>query len=727
MAINQEIKPTNDPNFVNATRPISVPDDIRPQGVDTNRIMPRGQEIGDRSAEFEGRAKGIASTSQGLSSQAFGDLFAGVVGVGDFLGKAGVQMVKKNIENEVYEVADAERNLYMQRLEEIKNGGSVRNIVATDSSESLPSEISELPDQLSVLSSARDGGKISSTDYRARLMARAKDLRAKYPGFRQEIDAEFAKVTGMNPANAVITGLIADINRQGHTVASEATKARNLVIQNLGAFPDPADAIYKTESGQWSLADVAKIVAPHEKFKLNITERKLAFDDIKLTDEQRARAGGQLIDDFATNEVAGFVSKFTTKMGLTNEDDVASMDGRTKSGELNSQRWNELGRLFSSGVLELRQRLWDLARSNGLVKKLGADEVNKHIDAAVKRTDIIKERIFAADVGGIHESAKMIQAMQDDDTKGAMQDPIIGAPLRMASIAKRLGGDSYSAALGLAQAQEGLPAKFVSYTKAVQNAIATQFDMQNSGVPLTLNRVFDSYSDKMKDASPKEKAAVVNSTINRIKEISDPKTPDAVKLNYALAAFSEGNRGFVDRLNQDSFDAKGRPTRGKNAVYQDLTSEAMTKSIFELNKKHPGIWQKYVDWSTETIDSLTSRDARYLDQIRNPAIQVGWDSNNHRFVFNYKISDQERNRLHITRLEEDAEGVHVRNIINRLNNNLAGYRHIAEAAGGDVDTFVLGAIAKAVGPQSLSRVDGIPANIIRDIGLTRLKKKPEGK
>jgi hypothetical protein len=355
---------------------------------------------------------------------------------------------------------------------------------------------------------------------------------------------------------------------------------------------------------------------------------------------------------------------------------------------------------------------------------MGVAEVNKRIDAAMERTTSIRNRIYNQDSGGVFEAAKMTKAMQDDDTKDAMNDPIIGAPFRLTALARNLGGDQWVANTSLSQATEGLRGKWEAYGKSMQNAIAVQKDMQTSGIPLTLNRVFDSYADKMKDATAAEKATIVNSTINRIKSIADPSTPEAVRLNYAAAAFSEGNRGFISRLNQDSYDVKGRPVRGQNAVYQDLTSPAMTKAMKELGTKNPKIWQNYVNWATETLgNELISRDARYLDQIRNPAISVGWDSDNHRFVFGYNISDEERSRLHITRKDEDAEAVHVQQIVNRLNNNISGYKNIAEAAGSDVDSFILGSIASAVGRESLSRVNGLPANIVRDIGLTKLKKK----
>ena len=739
---NPEVKPTNDPNYTSATRPISIPDDIRPQGVDTNRIMPKGQEIGDRSAEFEGRAKGAASQAQGMSSLAFGDLFAGVAAAGDFLGKAGVQMVRKDIENQVYEVADAERQRYTQILQSIRDGGGVKNILAGDSGDSeTPYDIRNLPDQLSVLSSARDAGKLRSTDYRARILALAKDLRAKYPGFKTEIDQEFIKVTGMNPANAVLTGLIADINSQGHGAASAQNKMLSYIFSHQGDFDDPAEAARKVQSGEWGMSDFLKQTAPREKLRANIADRAAVWGDQKLSDEARIKAGGQLIDVVANGIADDYVNKFMARMGIGTEEQARAMEIRSKNGGIPAQEWQRLGQTYGDGLLIIRKEMWDKAQAAGLVEKMGADKVREHIDTAMKRVQTIGERIYAQDVGGIHDAANTVKAMRDDDVKNALEDDIIGGPLRTAMLARFVGGDQFMADTRLKQATEGLDGKWGAYGKSMQEAILAQKDYKTTGVPLTLNRVFDAYSDKMKNASEKEKGAVVNSTLNRILSIADPKTPDAAKLNYALAAFSPDRRSFIERLNQDSNDSRGREKRGQNAVFQDMSSEAMTKSMYELDKKHPGVFKMYTDWVTETLGNvLISRDVRELNQVRNPTVHIGWDVDNKRFTTQFKESPAPQNpeatnpftALNNARrsvensamnLNGRSEEARVAQIVNRINNNLSGFKHIAKISGADVDAYVLRNIAAAAGPEALAQVDNLPAEIIRQLGLAKLREK----
>lgn len=242
---NPEVKPTNDPTYGSNSRAIDTPNSIPVQGVETNRIMPKGQEIGDRSAEFEGQAAAFNMQGQAVSNKGFGDLFAGLVSIGDFLGKAGVHVVKKDIENQVYEIANKEREQYTAELEAIKaKGVSGKSLLDANASadEPLPAEIEDLPSELETLRSSRDGGKITKTDYSGRLLNRAKVLRAQYPGFKKEIDAEFAAITGMNPANARINGLITDINKQAATAASAQNKTLSFIKSN--ADVPRADEMY---------------------------------------------------------------------------------------------------------------------------------------------------------------------------------------------------------------------------------------------------------------------------------------------------------------------------------------------------------------------------------------------------------------------------------------------------------------------------------------------------
>src|SRR6185312_5765483 len=175
---------------------IDVPQNIRPQGVQNNEILPQGVQQGDMSAAYAGKAAAAGVEAEAVGDNKYADLFKDLAETGNFLGKAGVNIVKKDIEDKVYQVADKERQSYTDLVEKIKAGVGVKNVLDANAEdtgqESQPAEVANLPDTLSALQGARDSGKISGTYYQSRLLADAKNLRAQYPDFREEIDRAFA-------------------------------------------------------------------------------------------------------------------------------------------------------------------------------------------------------------------------------------------------------------------------------------------------------------------------------------------------------------------------------------------------------------------------------------------------------------------------------------------------------------------------------------------------------
>ncbi len=729
---NQPLQPTNDPNYENRSRPIDIPDTIKPRGVEDNRIIQKGQEVGDRSAEYRGQAAAYGLQGQGVAEKGYGDLFAGIVGIGDFMAKAGVQMVKKDIEDKVYEVANTERQRYTAELEKIKAGGGKGILDAhAEETDAVPDEISELPDTLGTLQTARNAGKLSKTDYQGRLLEAAKDLRSRYPGFKQEIDHEFAKVTGVNPANAYIIGLVNDINRANASQNSERNRLLTY-IRGKSGYEGSEDAYRKVETGEWGGTDVIKWAAPQERYRLNISDRAAAFNDKNLSLADRKRTGGELFDTAMVGIVQTKVDNFMRRLGINSQADADALDAKQRSGEIPAKRWAEIGQTFADEQLQLKQEILREARGKGLVQVMGLDDINTRTEAAMRPMKDLGDRIFNHDSGGIYKAAQWVKAQGDDDQKRIFQDSIVGPDMRSIETIKRIGGEQYLQSANLQLLVNGLSGKFDVYQKRWHDAIKAQTDMETKGVPITLNRAFDEFKVKMKDATDNEKRKMNASMVDEIVKIADPNTPDAIKVNLALTAFHPDNRGFISRLNVDGKDERGNVIQGQNAVFQRFTSPEITKEMYRLGQQNPEIWKNYVNWTKETLgNELLSREFNSLGQIRNPSIRVGWDSDNKRLVPTY--NDQAITGRSATSGQgtvftpsADPEYAVVQTAVNRINSNLSNFKHVAEATGAgsrDVDTFLLGTIVQAAGPQALSKVDNIPGDIARQIGLTQLKKK----
>src|SRR5678816_3678257 len=157
--------------------------------------------------------------SGALAIAGAGDLFTSSIAAADEIIKA---KASSRIENE----AGAEKDLHISELEAAKatitgqevgpNAGVKTN--ATDPSlevssqsrqdtlvaqpQEVPAGLDGLSRTLGTLDSARANGKLSETAYYARLNSVARSVRSQFPGYRDYIDSQVEKVTGVAPANA---------------------------------------------------------------------------------------------------------------------------------------------------------------------------------------------------------------------------------------------------------------------------------------------------------------------------------------------------------------------------------------------------------------------------------------------------------------------------------------------------------------------------------------------
>lgn len=712
--LNPSINPTNDPNYRGYSSPINVPDTIKPQGLQQNQILPKGQEIGDRSAEYEGKAKAYGLQAEGAQMEAYGDLFKGIAQMGEFVGKAGVAIVKKDIEDKVYQVANKEREEYTAALEKIKQTGVSNILNPSSDGATAPDEVSSLSDTLSTLKSARDSGKISSSYYEGRLLAEAKKLRAQYPGFRQEIDEQFAKVTGSNPANAYIRALTVDINRGASQASSELKKAESFVAQRNG-YPNAATIMQGVRNGQIGMTEAMQWAAPYEREDYELKRRSAIFSDQKMEKETQKTKVGELFDFAAATAVNRSVDTMSGRMGINSAEDAMKLDSAVKAGIVPQQQWVQWGQELAIHKTQLQLQMTRDADKSGATRILGKEEVNKRIGDSLKPLDMMIDRIYNKDVGGYTRMAQDLKGINEEAQKGLLTHPKLGPYLQMQQAFKEIGGEQNLQKFNLDLIKGDFNSDLKTYFGNWQKGIATQFSANNGKGVSTFNDWIDDIKSKgVKDKKFNE------AVMKEVNKITDGTIPEDIRTNYAQAAFSPGNRGMISKL------AEGE---GQSRTFQRWTSPEMTKAMFELGKKNPQVWKNYVDWAQETLaNELANKDINSLAEVRNPHIRVGWDTENKRFVTSYdsvrSASEAANMRAggpqRMTNGSDDTEYQNVQRITNRLNNNLYNYKNIAEAAGIDADTFVLKTIANT-NPQALQNVNSIPYQILRDIGLAKAK------
>src|SRR5574337_583217 len=133
--------------------------------------------------------------STGILLDTAGNAISGVASLAD-------QIVKQTISSDIQKGVDQQQSQFTGQLENtaksmgISTGNQGMDILPTgDQTQNI-----------------RAGNKINDTLYSANITSIAKQLRAQYPGYRDYIDTEISKVSGMPVANAYYKNLMQDIN-----------------------------------------------------------------------------------------------------------------------------------------------------------------------------------------------------------------------------------------------------------------------------------------------------------------------------------------------------------------------------------------------------------------------------------------------------------------------------------------------------------------------------------
>lgn len=719
--VNPRINPTNDPTYGTNSRAIDTPEGIRPQGVQQNQIMPEGQKIGDRSAEFEGLAQATAIQSEALAQKGYGDLFANLVGIGDFLGKAGVQLVRKDIETKVYEMADQERQQYTAELEAMLQGGKAKNLLdANASMDEVPEDIFELPDSLATLVSAKNAGKITKLDYQGRLLEKAKALRAQYPGFKQEIDAEFQKVTGQNPANARINSLITAINAQAGAGNKEANRVEAFYKANQG-LPNMQKHYNEYLMGNITANQFYSQFTGYKQQEETMRFNKLKMDDVNLTrTEQDFRAKRAATQALGTS-VAGIADEMLGDLGLTSPAEVQALNNAQSNGAIKQPKWDEAAIKIANRIARFQATAAVEMDRQGITAKLagGADERNKLIAAQVDILKNLQQRVISKDFGGLYEAAQSSKLILDQGKNDMLKDSVAGPYAVLTNNLREVGGEKYA---------QDLTLKLVTMKGGIADANKQWFDgfvkrfntnITDPNNPITLNDMHDEMIKKGINDNAARKAAV-----NEITKIGDSSVPEASAMSLSLSAFHPKNAGFLNKLKDDG---------SQNKTFNDWTTPEITNRHKQMGKKNIDIWNNYETWARDTGATLISKEVNNLAKItKDPNIKIEWSTENKRLEATRTWTNGFPNqRIGMTESEKALGGgainearekqfQEVQKSLNRINNVLYSVKNVALESyrEKDVDAYLLRTIHDA-NPGALSNIKSIPLEMLNKIMLGR--------
>lgn len=687
---------------------------------------------------------------------------ASIKGAGQLVGdvvKASDELIKQDAQKAVEDKVNPVRDDYISQLSAADfslnlnqaTGGVNQGIVPSakpltpgviemgSNDEPTQAELKTLPNSLSLLESAKANGKLSPTAYYGRLMSIAQDLRSRYPvGYREYIDKEISKVTGVDPANAYIHSILGDINSFMTNHQAEKGKVLSEMMKYVGADPQLGTQMYKgVANGSIPLDKGLAWAAQYAAIDYQHQQRTAKFQDAKQGNEYNKSEATMGFQTWTSDQVAAQFDSVITLQGQSPQSIqkimLDSLNGKTTLGPNDYQLLAQNMRGLRDGLAakmfsELNKT--DERRPYSYARTLGGDG-NKIIEESLAPYNRVIDALDKKDIGLAYDAHKSVQAFKDQSANLMWKQPSFAAWAGQMEAFRQVGGDQ--AVTKLMERQMGLNKLPVMDQKFIETNLAnlsTGPDPRGRDFK-NVNNVYEAVKTtadaerKLGRKIPESYREIQNQIDGPNLSLLDPSTPIEVKKNIARNYFSPETNSFLGLIKPDVTDPKtGLVASGRQSWFARFTRPDVAQQIKMLGD--PQIQADYNDWVKTNYESLFGEDIKKLGNI---------DLTNTKWHLSWNDEDPNR-RLHLATENRDTM---IRNTgrrtlpyedeVAKINKGITGMANVLKAQGksdADVKAAVLNSLQLQL--SSWKSFNGVPEGFIKGLEeQARLTKEEEAK
>ena len=657
-----------------------------------------------------------------------GSLLSGLGGAFKEGVEGAVNLVKSDISDQIQTGVTEQRNALNTELRWTKNtleGGVSKGQDqgtlyqrADLQGQSVPNGVRAAINNANTLSSARDNGHISETYYWGRLDNLASDIRSKYPGFRDYVDAQFEKVSGKNPANALMASLIGDINASVAARKEEKDKLPNAIFELVKEGDPGAYKVYDgLRKGTTSYDSAAEYLAKTKASKWNYEQTKLGVDTKNLAQGEIAKQTEDNITGRAADVTAHAVDAHMVGDGFKEGDNLTKGVNSLREGKVDPLQKErvlaELDQTLNNTEASLRAEFTKSGRNGKSdVQNLGPGgyaKMNEIIKQSTESLRTLREDIVNDKYGSLHADSRMIAAYGTQSGRALMEDPTIGTRMRMSKGFEQVAGPNWY--------QTWLQRVFIPDVKPnVVAAVQERMEKMLNPTPqnVTNPTTFKGTVEDLKARGIKAPEAY-SKILDQVDVITDTTAKPEVRLQAVRAFFDQQNQGVLKLFSKDTFvDGKFLP--GQESMFGKMTSPDVTKSIRELSTRDSSVWDKYANWSKTEYGSLFRSQ---LSDLRDfPAEKYGIRIGvvpGEKGIKLFADSNIDYNRNDPSLVADTQGRVRQLNntILSRVNAGLNNIGEIAKAEGSDVSEYMIRQLQEnGIDPRKLN---GIPEQMMRAI------------
>lgn len=526
----------------------------------------------------------------------------------------------------------------------------------------LPGDVKAQANRMAKLQTAYEQGKLSDTAYYSQLVAGTKRIKAKYPGYGNEIDKIIQQTTGVRPANALRNSLMQEIqSAQSQGAASERQwqsfiSRKDVMETAITAFPDlygnPEKYATPAERGkvQTVVAGLMAKQAAVGNMKETLAVDKAMFQRNK--DQIDAQAN-EYIYATVNQSIAGLSGTFEKQYGAnlqTMFNDLASgkrqldaMEQQQLIGKLVGER-NRIAGILQAQVSE---------GTNGFIDPT---ELKNKINDALMPYDNIISGMQTGNWDVVGMTARATKAMTERDLWNLKESE---PRFRIFDTIKSISPDmanAYSQESGLAASISAMGMESIN--------------VDGKGLKEFIDKTLGT-----KKLSAGEKATGISTTLKMLgTQLADPKADP----EYWSRAF---DNTYNDSNILESFNGKSQID-----VFKTLTSPKITQAI--KNSGDSQRLQQYAGWAYQQLSQMSDirQMAEDVNDISATRDFMSAEVQNGKIVFNVDVDAYEKWAKDST-ARSQFEMRHniqqtVRNI-DQMNSILSTVVPIIEATGGD--------------------------------------------
>lgn len=594
----------------------------------------------ERTPSFVGDSKGIRF-DDARADTSLANLFEGL-GEGLLMGVNAIdQGIQENIQGEI--------NTGMDQLDADFGIDSAANIGDVYSRRNEPAAITDSMRHLEGLQQAREEGKLTESHYWARAQSLVRQLRGKYPGYRDVIDDKIGGITGVRPANALRRSLMEEWG-QG------AGDDQKLVISKINemskdgslrrAFPDIDKRMAEGNLPSWPELILGQSAWQEEQAVIDRGRARLSVANEKgqLDQKEAARTFRQEVTvrkDGVFNEAVVLAE---SELGVSLLDMARKMHRDRSTGKpWAPEEAQQLGSLVEDARLQLSQ-VFDATLRDYVME--GIAPTPQEVDAArtefMQQINDLEKSLKDKDTGGLHTFALSMEAR-----KLRLKSDLIdrNPGIELTEVFKETVG---SETLSVVLANE--PEYMTAYAELHRRIMLNNAMLGDPNDPERAKSIREDLETIARDGQVTNQQAseitkaTITGFVRTIEQIgSDKELPPQVLANHVEYMFGEEAFGATQHLSLEA----------RKQFFSRVSSPQVTKKMMELRDNgRPELWEKYQKWVANEFKSQFQGDVVTVQNyVLNPEtfdIQYDPQRMSFEFVLNPALSATEKMRIEHT-------------------------------------------------------------------------------